>query len=147
MPIRVKSIYDKPAPADGYRVLVMRLWPRGVRKDAVDVWERDLGTPLDLIKDWKSGRVAWAEFARRYRAAMQGQQDKMAALAARAEKQNVTLLCGCRDENTCHRILLKEMIEKAARAPKRAQMAAYSHVSTKYRIETFLNSVLENRTS
>jgi uncharacterized protein YeaO (DUF488 family) len=119
MPIRTKCIYEKAERADGYRVLVMRLWPRGIRKDAVDAWERELGTPTELIKEWKSGSVPWAEFARRYRAAMRGQQERMAALADRAERENVTLLCGCRDESRCHRLLLKELIQKAARPPKR----------------------------
>ena len=81
MPIRTKCIYEKAEPADGYRVLVMRLWPRGIRKDAVDAWERELGTPTELIKEWKSGSVPWAEFARRYRASMRGQQERMAGLA------------------------------------------------------------------
>lgn len=119
MPIRTKCIYEKAERADGYRVLVMRLWPRGIRKDAVDAWERDLGTPTELIKEWKSGSVPWAGFARRYRAAMRSQEERMAALASRAERENVTLLCGCRDESRCHRLLLKELIQKAARPPKR----------------------------
>jgi uncharacterized protein YeaO (DUF488 family) len=119
MPIRTKCIYEKAEPADGYRVLVMRLWPRGIRKDAVDAWDRELGTPTELIKEWKSGSVPWAEFARRYRASMRGQQERMAGLADRAERANVTLLCGCRDESRCHRLLLKELIQKAARPPKR----------------------------
>jgi uncharacterized protein YeaO (DUF488 family) len=114
MSVAIKCIYDPPDRSDGYRVLVMRFWPRGIRKDRVDVWEKDLGTSPDLIKAWKGGKIAWAEFSRRYRTEMRSQLCKIADLAELSRTRPVTLLCGCKDETRCHRILLQQMVAKAA---------------------------------
>jgi uncharacterized protein YeaO (DUF488 family) len=110
-----KSIYDPKSKDDGLRVLVMRYWPRGVKKDKIDVWYKVLGTTKELIKAWKAGKVKWPEFKKQYLAELRD-EDKRALvhdLAKRAKKEKITLLCGCRDPNTCHRIILAEQIEKA----------------------------------
>jgi len=114
MSVKVKCIYDKPAAADGHRVLVMRYWPRGIRKDKVDDWQKDLGTSPELIRAWKGGGIAWPEFARRYREEMRAHLCRIADLAELARNRTVTLLCGCRDEEHCHRSILKELVAKAA---------------------------------
>jgi uncharacterized protein YeaO (DUF488 family) len=119
MPLKTRCVYEKPTDDEGHRVLVMRYWPRGVRRDAVDVWERDLGTQPDLIRAWKGGEVTWQEFAKRYRASVAPQKAKIAELAERTKKETVTLLCSCRDESRCHRIVLKELIAAAARQRRR----------------------------
>jgi len=111
MAVKTKCIYEKSEPADGYRVLVMRYWPRGVRKDKINRWERELGAPADLIKKWKSGSIKWAEFLREYMKSAKQQEEKIAELAMLAESRDITLLCGCRDENHCHRKLLKKLID------------------------------------
>ncbi|RJP65932.1 MAG: DUF488 family protein [Candidatus Abyssobacteria bacterium SURF_17] len=113
MSVKTKCVYDEAEPDDGFRLLVMRFWPRGVRKDRVDGWEKELGAPKDLIKDWKSGAITWAEFSKRYRTAMREQQGKIAELAERANKETITLLCSCREGNRCHRFLLKKLIAKS----------------------------------
>ncbi len=118
MPVAIKCVYDKPAPSDGRRVLVMRFWPRGISKDKVDAWEKDLGTSPELIKAWKGGKIAWPEFSRRYRREMRGQLCKIADLAEMARTRTVTLLCGCKDETRCHRILLQGFVSKAAGRPR-----------------------------
>jgi len=56
--VRTKRVAEPAAPDDGTRVLVMRLWPRGVRKTAADQWLKGLGTPLNLIREWKTGTIA-----------------------------------------------------------------------------------------
>ena len=112
MPVKTKRVYEKREPDDGYRMLVMRYWPRGVSKDKVDAWEKELGTEPDLIKLWKADAISWSEFAQRYKRAVAGQKERIKALAQRAAKGTVTLLCSCPDERRCHRILLKELIEK-----------------------------------
>jgi uncharacterized protein YeaO (DUF488 family) len=58
------------------RILVMRLWPRGVRKESVNVWFREVGTEVELIKDWKVGRVSRTEYAKRYYRMMKGEEQK-----------------------------------------------------------------------
>ena len=61
-----KTIYDKPEKADGKRILVMSLWPRGIKKEKVDLWMKELGTPRELIKKWKSGKIPWTDIAKEY---------------------------------------------------------------------------------
>jgi len=114
MSVRTKNVYDPPAKDDGYRVLVMRFWPRGVGRSKVDAWEKDLGTLPEDIRAWKQGKIEWSEFARRYRKAIKPEAAKIAALADRARRETVTLLCGCRDEDHCHRTILKDLVLAAA---------------------------------
>ena len=62
-----KSIYDKPEKSDGKRILVMPMWPRGIKKEKVDIWIKELGTPKEVIKKWKSGKIPWSEVVKEYR--------------------------------------------------------------------------------
>jgi uncharacterized protein YeaO (DUF488 family) len=114
MTVKTKRIYDDPEPEDGYRVLTMRYWPRGIKKEKVDVWVKELGTPADLIEEWKADEVEWDEFAERYRAYARDHRDAIEDLAERARNGTVTLLCGCKDAQHCHRSILKELVEQAA---------------------------------
>ena len=109
-----KTVYDPKSKDDGLRVLVMRLWPRGIKKNKVDVWYKDLGTQKELIKAWKAGKVTRREFRKKYLANLRVAEKKrlLEELAERSRTQNVTLLCGCRDPNSCHRTFLKDEIEK-----------------------------------
>jgi len=109
-----KSVYSPPEPADGKRILVMTLWPRGVSKDKIDMWVKELGTPRDLIKRYKSGKVTWKEYASAYRKSLKGKEHLLLSLAADSRKGTITLLCTEKDPNTCHRSLLKEAIESLA---------------------------------
>ena len=106
-----KTVYDKPDPADGLRVLVMRTWPRGISKGKVDVWLRDLGTEMELIHLYKDGKVTWTEYSRRYLASLKGKEGMLRDLAAKSKKGTVTLLCVEKDPDRCHRSLLKKQIE------------------------------------
>ena len=106
-----KSVYSPPEKSDGRRILVMTLWPRGVSRDKVDVWMKDLGTPRDLIKRYKSGKMSWKEYAAAYRRSLRGKEELLRSLAKESEKGTVTLLCTEKDPGSCHRSLLKEAIE------------------------------------
>ena len=106
-----KSVYSPPEKSDGKRILVMTLWPRGVSKDKVDVWTKELGTPRDLIKRYKSGNLTWKEYSAAYRASLKGKDELLRDLARDSRKGTITLLCTEKDPNTCHRSLLKEAIE------------------------------------
>ncbi len=110
--IRVGRIYDPPSSDDGERLLIMRYWPRGVRKDAVDGWERELAPSADLLRAYRAAQIEWEEFAGRYRAAVGEKRELLEDLARRARGGTITLLCGCADESQCHRTLLKEMVEE-----------------------------------
>ncbi len=111
-----KTVYDASSPDDETRILVMRLWPRGVRKDAVDEWIKELGTSLPLIKEWKGGRIRWTEFKTRFLAEMVLPEKKVliASLAERSKGESISLLCSCKDESRCHRSILKELIAGAS---------------------------------
>jgi uncharacterized protein YeaO (DUF488 family) len=112
--IRTKRVYDAPAKSDGERLLVMRLWPRGVRKDAVDAWEKELAPSRELLRSYQEGGVTWAQFARAYRREMTSQQARIDALASRVKRRRATLLCGCAEDSRCHRSLLRELVETSA---------------------------------
>ncbi len=115
MPVLTKRIYDPPSKNDGTRILVMRLYPRGIRRELVDEWRRELGTGLPLIKAWKAGKITWPELAKRYKAQIAGDpaaQASLKELKRRARSERLTLLCGCEDEKHCHRSLLKAIIER-----------------------------------
>jgi len=108
-----KTVYDKPSASDGKRILVMRLWPRGVRKESNDLWLKDIGTSRELIKEWKAGKVTWAQFEKRYNDEMKGelQQKLLTEIVGYARSGPITLLCACKDPNRCHRSLLKNLVE------------------------------------
>src|SRR5438445_13055845 len=110
-----KTVYDKPESSDGKRILVMRLWPRGVAKDKVDVWLKELGTEKESIKRWKSGKISWREFERDYKKSLIGKEELLRSLAGEAKKNDITLLCVEKDEARCHRSLLKLASERYAR--------------------------------
>jgi uncharacterized protein YeaO (DUF488 family) len=109
-----KSIYDKPEPSDGERILVMRLWPRGVSKEKakIDEWLKDLGTERELIKKYKAGKMSWTDYKKEYKKSLKGKEHLIKDLAARSRKGNVTLLCVERDPSRCHRSILAEEIGK-----------------------------------
>jgi len=106
-----KSVYSPPEKSDGKRILVMTLWPRGVSKDKIDVWMKELGTPRDLIKRYKSGKMSWKEYAAAYRRSLEGKEELLQRLAKESRKGTITLLCTEKDPESCHRSLLKEAIE------------------------------------
>jgi uncharacterized protein YeaO (DUF488 family) len=106
-----KSVYAPKEGSDGKRVLVMTLWPRGISKDKVDVWMKELGTPRGLIKRFKGGKVAWKTFAAEYKESLKGKEHLLMMLAEDSKRGTVTLLCMEKDPEKCHRSLLKEAIE------------------------------------
>jgi uncharacterized protein YeaO (DUF488 family) len=111
--IRIKRIYEPPATADGYRVLIDRLWPRGVsrRRAALDAWLKDLA-PSNALRTWyrhDAGR--WPQFRRRYRAELRSQAAALEALRQRARRQRVTLLTATREARINHAVVLRAVLE------------------------------------
>jgi uncharacterized protein YeaO (DUF488 family) len=115
--IAAKRIYDPPSESEGTRVLIMRLWPRGIRKSRVDVWLKELGPVLPLLRAFRGGEVGWAEYTRRYLAglARSEAQAQLAQVRAAAREGTVTLFCGCPDETHCHRSLLRAYLLDSSR--------------------------------
>src|SRR5262245_24098468 len=96
----------------------MRLWPRGIRKERVSVWLKELGPVPELLHAYLDERISWKQYVPRYLAGLT-RAEAQAALAEvrrRAEGGRVTLLCGCPDEARCHRSLLKAHLLDSARA-------------------------------
>ncbi|HEU4370097.1 MAG TPA: DUF488 family protein [Methylomirabilota bacterium] len=107
--IATKRVYDASAAGDGTRVLVMRYWPRGIRRDRVDVWLRELGPVIPLLRAILDGEITWAQYVPRYVAGLERPeaQAALAELRRLARAGPVTLLCGCQDPRQCHRTLLQ----------------------------------------
>lgn len=118
MDIRTKRIYEPVASDDGERVLIMRLWPRGIRKERVSVWLKELGPVPELLRAYLDEQISWEQYVPRYLAGL-ARPEAEAAIAEvqrRGATGRVTLLCGCPDETRCHRSLLKAHLLDSARA-------------------------------
>ncbi|MBX5460077.1 MAG: DUF488 domain-containing protein [Steroidobacteraceae bacterium] len=112
--VRVKRVYDRADPADGVRVLVDRLWPRGIRKEgaALDEWQREVAPSTPLRKWFGHDPNRWQEFRRRYLAELKTHPDALDQLRRLARQKPVTLLYGARDPEHNHAVVLKEAIER-----------------------------------
>jgi uncharacterized protein YeaO (DUF488 family) len=110
--IRVKRAYAPPEPGDGTRILVDRLWPRGLARAeaAIDQWPKDLA-PSDELRCWFGHDPArWDEFRRRYRAELADRPEALQALRRLAAEGPVTLLFAARDEVHNNAVALAELI-------------------------------------
>lgn len=125
MDIRIKRVYEDAEPGDGYRVLVDRLWPRGVAKEAahLDLWDKEVAPSPELRRAWHSdvdGRSPehFAAFAADYRAELSdgpglAALDSLAELAR--EHSPLTLVFGAKDERVNHAVVLRDaLIERLA---------------------------------
>ena len=117
--IRLKRVYEPAGGDDGLRLLVTRLWPRGVRRESVDEWVKELGTPRDMLNEYQHGGLAYEEFAVRYRAWLdtapeaQPVLDRVAQLAI---EQNITLLTSLPDLTRSHVPILRgALVDRALR--------------------------------
>jgi len=110
--IGVKRVYDNPSPKDGLRVLVDRLWPRGLTKDraSVDLWLKDLAPSAELRKWFEHDPAKWDQFQSRYRKELDKQKDALKLLKAKAKENTVTLVYGARDEQHNGALVLKKVL-------------------------------------
>jgi uncharacterized protein YeaO (DUF488 family) len=116
--IVTKRVYEPAVAGDGTRVLVMRYWPRGIRREKVDVWLRELAPVIPLLRSYLDGKITWAQYRPRYRAGLKRPEAQQALTEVRrlARRGRVTLLCGCPDPQRCHRTLLHEhLLDSAGR--------------------------------
>ena len=120
MPIRIKRIYEPAGPKDGWRVLVDRLWPRGLSKDTarIDLWLRDVA-PSSALRVWFGHDPArWPEFRTRYHAELRKNSRALAPLVGRTKKGMLTLLYSARDERFNQAVALKAYLDKQSRPPR-----------------------------
>lgn len=116
--IRVKRIYDPPARSDGFRVLVDRLWPRGLKREDARLgeWRPDLA-PTHVLRKWFGhDPTRWDEFRLRYRNELDaaGKMDDLRLLRARAGRETVTLLHAASDGERNNAAALKEILDSLA---------------------------------
>ena len=123
--IVTRRIYAPASADDGHRVLIMRLWPRGIRKERVNVWLKELGPVPTLLREFLDERISWEQYVPRYLAglARPEAQDAIEEVRRRASEGRVTLLCGCADEAHCHRSLLRAYLLDSPRARPRSPRA------------------------
>lgn len=107
--LAIKRVYDPPAPTDGARLLVDRLWPRGLKKQEarLDGWLKDVA-PSDELRRWFGHDPArWREFVRRYEAELDARPEAWRPILERARRERLTLVYGARDtEHNQARVLL-----------------------------------------
>lgn len=110
--VAAKSVYETPRPDDGRRILVTRYWPRGVAQTAADEYVRDLGPSIPLLRAYKDGEVGWDTYRVRYLAEMRREEARaeIHRLAKLARSEKITIMCVCKDEDRCHRSLLRDLI-------------------------------------
>ncbi|MGH7627980.1 MAG: DUF488 domain-containing protein [Gemmatimonadales bacterium] len=112
--LRVKRAYEAPAPEDGRRILVDRLWPRGLSREraAIDEWVKEVA-PSSQLRQWFGHDPAkWSEFRKRYRQELRQRKDLVHALASQAARGRVTLVYGARDEQHNDAVALAEVIRE-----------------------------------
>jgi DNA-3-methyladenine glycosylase len=115
MKVAIKRVYEKPDATDGFRVLVDRLWPRGVSKEhaQVDEWLKDVGPSNDLRKWFGHVPDRFGEFATRYRAELATSESLSALTALVADHENVTLVYSAKDEEHNQAVVLRDVLEGA----------------------------------
>lgn len=98
--VHIRRVYEAPAPSDGTRVLVDRVWPRGMSKEraAVDVWLKEIAPTTELRKWFGHDAERWREFRKRYRAELRRNDAAVAALRALLRKGPLTLVYAAHDE-------------------------------------------------
>ena len=110
--IRMKRAYEPPAADDGARILIDRLWPRGVRKEtlALDQWMKELAPSTELRKWFGHDPALWPEFHKRYAAELRNHADLVESLRAMARKGVVTLVYSAHDEAHNDAVVLQEFL-------------------------------------
>lgn len=110
--IRLKRAYEPPAASDGTRILIDRLWPRGVtKKEAlIDHWFRDIAPSTELRQWFGHDPKLWTEFQRRYRIELKHNTRQLEELLRLARKGTVTLVFGARDEEHNDAVVLKRVL-------------------------------------
>ena len=111
--IRIKRVYDEYSKSDGFRILVDRLWPRGLTKQVaqVDLWMKEIAPSTDLRKWFGHDPARFAEFARRYRVELSANKDAVVRMEDLVKAGPVTLLYAAHDEEHNNARVLAEYLK------------------------------------
>lgn len=112
MEIKIKRVYEKPSKEDGYRILVDRLWPRGLTKEkaSIDLWLKEIAPSTALRKWFGHDPGKWKEFQKRYHQELKNNKDQVLLLKGQIKKGKATLVYGAKDEEHNEAFVLKKWI-------------------------------------
>lgn len=112
--VNIKRVYETPLESDGKRILIDRLWPRGLTKEKadVDLWLKDIAPSTNLRKWFSHDPRKWEEFKKKYHSELKANSDVMLKLISEIKKSKVTLVYGAKDEVHNDAVVLKEYLEK-----------------------------------
>ncbi len=123
--LKIKRVYDPPSRDDGKRILIDRLWPRGLKKEKarINEWIKEIGPSTELRKWFSHDPDKWTEFKKRFFKELHKNQEAVDGLVALEKKGTVTLLFGSREERYNNAVALKEYIETRMSASERKKTA------------------------
>ena len=112
--IKIKRVYEEPDYTDGMRILVDRLWPRGLTKERarIYIWLKDIAPSTELRKWFNHDPAKWKEFQRRYRAELKEKKDAVQLLKEKSKEGTVTLVDAAHDEEHNGALVLKQLLER-----------------------------------
>ena len=112
MPIRIKRVYEKPEEDDGVRLLVDRLWPRGLTKEvaSIDLWPKELSPSTELRRWFNHEPGKWQEFKHRYFAELSSKPEALAELVEQMRKSPVTFLFSSKETELNNAVALREYV-------------------------------------
>ena len=116
MNIKIKRVYEQPDKDDGLRILVDRLWPRGLTKEKakVDLWLKEIAPSTELRKWFGHDPKKWRSFRERYQTELKHHAGQLKVLKRKAKEGTVTLIYGARDQEHNEALVLKEFLERTA---------------------------------
>jgi uncharacterized protein YeaO (DUF488 family) len=112
MNIRIKRAYEAPGVEDGERILVDRLWPRGLTKEKahINLWLKDVAPSTELRKWFAHDPAKWTEFQRRYHEELKRNKEQLSLLTQEAAKGTITLIYGARDQEHNEAVILQRLL-------------------------------------
>jgi uncharacterized protein YeaO (DUF488 family) len=112
MPIAIKRAFELPKPGDGHRILVDRLWPRGLSKDEIGIaeWMKEAAPSDHLRKSFHGGQITWGEFRRRYLSELKLHRRELQRLARISKEGNITLVFGAHDKERNNAVVLAQYL-------------------------------------
>lgn len=123
--IKIKRVYDKPSKDDGRRILIDRLWPRGLRKEdaRIDAWMKDLAPSSELRKWFGHDPDKWTAFRKCFFSELDGHRDLVEEIVGLARKGTVTLLFGSKEERINNAVALKDYLGSHGNVSERKKAA------------------------
>lgn len=114
MNLKIKRVYENPSGKDGMRILVDRLWPRGLTKEkaAIDLWLKEISPSTDLRKWFAHDPGKWAEFKQKYLQELHGKEEQVSILKNYVKKGVVTLVYGAKDQEHNEALVLEELLRR-----------------------------------